>query len=62
MKKILNYLTYSGASISIMLNPWHWSWIPSFKKDDNQDVWELNTHKFKFLFLTVRFWIDDGSW
>jgi hypothetical protein len=28
----------------------------------NQEWGEENTHTLSWLFLTIRIWIDDGSW
>ena len=56
-----NYLKYSGASISITLNPYHWAWVPIIGKEV-EDTWETESFRVSVLFLTVRVWIDDGSW
>ena len=59
----LNWLLHSGVSISIMLNPCHWQWRPWLNK--NRDVWagpnDCNLN-MGWLMLTVRIWIDDGTW
>lgn len=60
MKEILNYLKYSGASVILTVNPFHWRIIPMYVK--NQEWGEENTHVVSWLFLTIRVWIDDGSW
>jgi len=57
---IIDYLKYSGASVSITLNPWHWSFIPKYFK--NQEWSEENTHTVCWLFLSIRVWIDSGEW
>jgi hypothetical protein len=57
---IIDYLKYSGASVSITLNPWHWSPIPKYFK--NQEWGEENTHTVSWLFVTLRVWIDNGEW
>ena len=57
------YLTYSGASVTISINPLHWRlkpWLSRFQDEwagDNTRTWTVG-----WLFLTVRFWIDDGCW
>ena len=58
----MSYLRYSGASISIFLNPLHWKIFPYFRKEP--DVFSDSDHTYLcgFLFLVVRIWIDDGSW
>jgi hypothetical protein len=57
---IVNYLKYSGASVSITLNPWHWSFVPKYFK--SQEWGEENTHTVSWLFLILRVWIDNGEW
>ena len=60
----MNWLKYSGASVVFALNPFHWAWIPQAGRDfrgewagPNEKGWYA-----KFLFLTIRGWVDDGSW
>jgi hypothetical protein len=60
LETILNYLKYSGASVILTVNPFHWRIIPMYVK--NQEWGEENTHAVSWLFLTVRVWLDDGSW
>jgi len=55
----VNYLKYSGASVTMTVNPCHWAWVPVFSIDED---WDFETYRFSILFLTVRFWLDDGSW
>ena len=59
---LVNYLKYSGASVTMTVNPCHWAWVPVFFYGQ-EDAWE-NTESLRIsiLFLTVRIWIDDGSW
>lgn len=59
----MNWLTYSGISVIIKLNPLHWRLLPRVEKE----VFEWSGPKewsgsCGWLFLTVRVWIDDGSW
>ena len=61
---MFKWLRYSGASVAVTLNPLHWSWFPQGGKAF-QDEWAgPNQHNWyaAWLFLTIRFWIDDGSW
>lgn len=60
----MNWLKYSGASISFTVNPLHWAWVPQAGRafvdewaGPNERSWYT-----RCLFVTVRFWIDDGSW
>lgn len=61
MRKFLDYLRYSGISISITLNPFHWSYIPRIYRSE-KDAWDTDARWISFLFLTIRIWMDDGSW
>lgn len=57
------WFLYSGASVSVTLNPLHWRWRPWSQRDwvewagPNEHSWSCG-----FLFLTIRIWVDDGSW
>jgi hypothetical protein len=60
----LDWLRYSGASITVTVNPWHWQWWPQIQ-NESLDTWiGPNEHRFyvSWLMLTVRIWIDDGAW
>ena len=61
---IMNWLKYSGASASVTLNPFHWFWTPRISREHRDDWYGPNERTFtvSILFLTVRVWIDDGSW
>ena len=50
-------------AVIITVNPLHWSRLPWANRF--QDEWagpKEQTVSFGWLFLTVRVWIDDGSW
>lgn len=57
-----NYFKYSGLSVIIMLNPLHWKVLPWYRNEETAEVWSTNTYAFGFLFLTIRFWLDNGDW
>ena len=61
---IMNWLKYSGASVSVTLNPFHWFWTPRIGREPLGDWAGPNEHtvSLSILFLTLRVWIDDGSW
>ena len=59
---MIDYLKYSGASVCATLNPYHWTWIPIAQRESNSSTWNDDTFRVSFLFLTIRIWIDDGSW
>ena len=59
-----SWLRYSGASVAVNLNPLHWYWVPQAGREftdewrgPNERAWSA-----RFLFVTVRTWIDDGIW
>ena len=58
------WLRYSGASIAFTVNPLHWAWVPQVGRafadewaGPNERAWYA-----RCLFVTVKVWIDDGSW
>jgi hypothetical protein len=59
-----NWIRYSGASISININPLHWRWVPQAGKAF-VDEWvgpRERTYFAGWLFVTIKIWADDGSW
>ena len=60
---MIAWLMYSGAAVTVTLNPAHWSLCPWARKDYNEWAGPREwTGSAGWLFLTVRVWIDDGSW
>jgi len=61
---MLDWLRYSGASITVTMNPCHWRLVPRARQVA-MDEW-VGPHERSYfaswLFVTVRVWIDDGSW
>jgi hypothetical protein len=60
---MLKWIKHSGASVIFTLNPLHWSLVPWVRAEYNE--WagpNERTKSVTCLFLTVRVWIDDGSW
>jgi hypothetical protein len=61
--RLLSYCRYSGVSVIVALNPLWWKVLPwaRIEKSDlpgpNERTWACG-----FLGVTVRVWIDDGSW
>lgn len=60
----MNWLKYSGASVSVTLNPYHWAWLPVIAQEITNEWPSPNERSYyaRFLFVTVRVWVDDGSW
>jgi len=63
-REYLKWVKYSGASVSITLNPLHWRWIPVARNESNIDWPSPNesTYMVAWLCLTVRAWTDNGDW
>lgn len=60
---MLKWLRFSGMSVILTINPLHWSWIPkAYKPYDEWAGPNEWTGQVSWIFLTVRVWIDDGSW
>ena len=62
---MLKWLRYSGATVAVTVNPWHWSWWPRTSAEPEDIFWSGPNHrnvKITVQFLTLRIWIDDGSW
>lgn len=60
---LFDWVRYSGASVTVTVNPLHWRWLPSLQRETS--AWDTPgqyTGRFTWLMLTVRVWIDDGSW
>lgn len=57
------YVRYSGLSIIVSLNPLWWKVLPWFRDETTQE-WGAaeRTYALGFLGITIRIWIDDGSW
>ena len=60
LKTILNYLKYSGLNVTFKFNPFHWRLSAAYFQTN--EVWEQDALIIELFPLTVRFWIDDGSW
>lgn len=61
MKKILNYLKYSGIWIGVVINPYHWRFG---LKQGSGSAWEeyLFDNALHLGPVWIRVIIDDGSW
>ena len=63
-RSMMQWLRYSGFSVIILGNPVHWSVLPWWRREAN-DGWPSpneRTWSVGWMFLTLRIWIDDGSW
>jgi hypothetical protein len=57
---MLKWLKYSGCNITLKLNPFHWRL--SCKLVQTNEAWETDFLCLELLPITIRIWIDDGSW
>jgi hypothetical protein len=59
-----SWLRYSGASIAITVNPLHWRLVPQAGRAFVGEWAGPNERSYfaSWVFVTVRIWIDDGSW
>lgn len=64
MKKIHNFLKYSSIKLSVQLNPLQWRWIPYFHFGKPAEWPDENAYVIvaSWVFLTLRVYIDDGTW
>ena len=59
-----NWLRYSGASVTVTLNPLHWSLWPRLFRQPGE-AWagpNEQTWRGGWLFLSIQVWIDNGDW
>ena len=60
------WLEYSGASVTLIVNPCHWRLLPWLKTDDTRSIWDSGPDyrgvTFGWLFLIVRVWLDNETW
>mgnify|MGYP003330455219 FL=1 len=57
---MIDWLMYSGCNITLKLNPFHWRL--SCKYHQSAECWEQDALVIELLPITIRAWIDDGSW
>jgi hypothetical protein len=55
-----DYLKYSGITVTITFNPYHWRFLPEYEKESAD--WDISTNRISFLFLTIRFWLSNGDY
>lgn len=60
LHNIYNWIRYSGANITIKLNPLHWRINCGFKSTN--EIWEVDYFILEFLPITIRVWFDNGDW
>jgi hypothetical protein len=62
LKLTLDYVRYSGVTVCLHVNPFHWSWIPRVRQESQWVLDQDRVYAVSWLFVTFRFWIDDGRW
>lgn len=58
--KLYKLLRYSNVVMIFTVNPLYWKVFPFYRHV--VDEWDLSYTEMGFLFLTIRWWIDDGRW
>jgi hypothetical protein len=56
---MLKWIKYSGCTITLKLNPFHWRLSYNFFESNG---WETDCFMLELLPITIRVWFDDGSW
>ena len=61
---VFSWLRFSGMAVILTVNPCHWRLVPQARRafidewvGPHESAWFAS-----WLFLTVRVWVDDGSW
>jgi hypothetical protein len=57
---MIDYLKNSDLILKINLNPYNWTLIPQYHR--GVTVYDENDFQVRFLFLTIKLTLDDGSW
>jgi hypothetical protein len=57
---MIKWLRYSGCNITLKLNPFHWRIHCAYNRTN--EAWETDAFVLELLPITIRIWIDDGSW
>ena len=57
---MLSWLKYSGMSVIITVNPYHWRL--GCKYVALNEVWETDHLLLELLPITIRVWFDNGDW
>ena len=57
---MLSWIKYSGLAVVFTLNPLHWRLVPDWGRVSEWPSEE--TRYVTWLCVTIRVWIDDGSW
>ena len=62
----LPWIRYSGASITLVVNPFNWRWLPWAENAASPSLLDNGPSYrgcvFGWLFLAVKVWIDDDTW
>ena len=62
-RNLITWLRYSGFCVIIQGNPLYWKLWPWLRREYHEWMGpQEKTWAATWLFLTIRIWIDDGSW
>lgn len=58
-----HWLRYSGVSIKIVVNPWHWRWLPqAYSLGMTWEGPDFRGVCATWLMIEATAWIDNGTW
>lgn len=59
----LDWIRWSGITVSVNLNPCHWRWIPAAGPEHNSE-WgsPWRSWRASWLFVSVLVFLDNGNW
>ena len=60
---MMNWIRYSGITVSLNINPCHWYWLPVARAEHNAE-WGSPWRQWRagWLFVSIMLYLDDGSW
>lgn len=65
LRVVVNYVKYSGGSITVALNPLHWVSVPKIRTRHYADEFYGDNFRSIFiswLFFQIFLFLDDGQW
>ena len=57
----MKWLRYSGITLGMTLNPYHWTFVARWIKPTDMDPCQYGFY-VSLGFVWVRAWIDNGDW
>lgn len=60
LKQFIKFARYSGAVVTLIINPLYWKIYPWVGR--SYDFYDKPRYEFKFLFIAITVWFDNGDW